>query len=395
MQGNAPMHTASSSGFPRVTWSIRGGYFWFYAAIGAFMPFAALYYRELGFDGVQIGLLTALPSLGMALLGPFLGALADARALHRFLLRGGLALAAVTGLAISQFSAFAPILVLVGLLAIVTVPIPPLLDSYAMTASEAAGQSYGTLRVWGSLGYMALTLAMGWLIGDSVSSIILVGYGASLTLALIATMGLPPMAERRPQSIVAGLGDILRNQRFRLLLVIAYLLSTCAALLNVYLGVHLEGLGTSASLMGFAFALSAAAELPIIAGGGWLLRKLGPAHLMMVAIGAYAVRFTILGAIDHPALVVTSQLLHGLTYGAFLMASVTLAHQIAGRAQAATAQSLLSAMSFGLGNITGALIGGAMLDQVGTTGIYRGAAVVALFTLAIAIVGDRRIHLGR
>ncbi len=388
------MHTASHSGFPRVAWSIRGGYFWFYAAIGAFMPFAALYYRELGFDGIQIGLLTALPSLGMALLGPFLGALADARALHRVLLRGGLALAAMTGFAISQFSAFAPILVLVGLLAIVTVPIPPLMDSYAMTTSEASGRSYGSLRVWGSLGYMALTLSMGWAIGDSISSIVLVGYGASLSLALVATLGLPPMAERRPQSILSGLGDILRNRRLVLLLVIAYLLATCGALLNIYLGVHLEGLGASARLMGFAFAVSAAAELPIIAGGGWLLRKLGPVHLMMVAIGAYTVRFTILSFIDQPALVVASQLLHGLTFGAFLMASVTLAHRIAGRAQAATAQSLLSAMSFGLGSITGAIIGGALL-QVGTTGLYRGAAGVALVTLAIAVVGDRRIHLGR
>jgi PPP family 3-phenylpropionic acid transporter len=241
---------------------------------------------------------------------------------------------------------------------------------------------------------MSLTLAMGWMIGDSVSSIVLVGYGASLGLALVATLGLPPMAERRPQSILAGLGDILRNQRLVLLLVIAFLLSTCGALLNVYLGVHLEGLGASASLMGFAFAVSAAAELPIIAGGGWLLRKLGAVRLMMVAIGTYTIRFTILSSIDQPALVVASQLLHGLTFGAFLMASVTLAHRIAGRAQAATAQSLLSAMSFGLGSITGALIGGAMLDRVGTIGMYRGAAVVCLVALAIAIVGNRRIHLG-
>jgi PPP family 3-phenylpropionic acid transporter len=392
MQGISPMHTASPTG---IAWSIRGGYFWFYAAIGAFMPFAALYYRELGFDGIQIGLLTALPSLGMALLGPFLGALADARALHRVLLRGGLALAAITGLAISQASTFAPIFILVGLLAIVTVPIPPLLDSYAMTTSEASDQSYGSLRVWGSLGYMGLTLAMGWLIGDSVSSIVLIGYGASLGLALLSTIRLPPMAERRPQSIIAGLGDILRNQRLVLLLVIAFLLATCGALLNVYLGVHMEGLGASSRLMGFAFAVSAAAELPIIAGGGWILRRLGPVRLMMVAIGTYAIRFTILSLIDQPALVVASQLLHGLTFGAFLMASVTLAHQIAGRAHAATAQSLLSAMSFGLGSITGALIGGTMLDRIGTVGMYRVAAVVSLIALGIAIVGNRRINLGR
>jgi PPP family 3-phenylpropionic acid transporter len=89
------------------------------------------------------------------------------------------------------------------------------------------------------------------------------------------------------------------------------------------------------------------------------------------------------------------QLLHGLSYGAFLMASVTLAHHIAGRGQAATAQALLTAMSFGFGSITGSLIGGALLDSIGTVGLFRGAAVLMLVTLAILLAGNRAVGLDR
>ena len=89
------------------------------------------------------------------------------------------------------------------------------------------------------------------------------------------------------------------------------------------------------------------------------------------------------------------QLLHGLSYGIYLMASVTLAHRVAGREQAATAQALLTAVSFGLGTITGSLVGGAFLDSLGTTGLFRGAAVVVLVTLAILLVGNRTIGLER
>lgn len=375
----------------RSIWSIRGSYFWYYAAIGAFMPFAALYYRDLGFSGFQIGMLMALPALGTALLGPFLGALADARALHHGMLRASLLTAALIGLLMTRFADFAPVFLLVCLLAVSTVTIPPLLDSFAMTTSERTHRSYGSLRVWGSLGYMLLTLIMGWLIGDTMSPIVLVGYGMCVSLTLLASFGLPPMGERVPQSMLGGLRMALGNRPLVLLLGIAFLVATCGSLINVFLAVHLESLGSSSGLIGVAFSISAVSELPIIAGGGLLIRRLGPMGLMFIAICTYLVRFSILAVTTDPAVVVATQMLHGLSFGAFLMASVTLAHRIAGRSQAATAQSLLSAMSFGLGSITGSLIGGAVLDAIGTSGIYRAAAIMSVGTLTLAIVGRRRI----
>lgn len=386
-QSTAPLQHA------RNIWSIRGSYFWYYAAIGAFMPFAALYYRDLGYTGFQIGLLTALPSLGTAVLGPFLGALADSRALHHLILRVSLLAAALIGFTMTRFTDYAPIFLLVCLLAVSTVAIPPLLDSFAMTTSERTNRSYGSLRVWGSLGYMLLTLIMGWLIGDDMSPIVLMGYGMCVSLTLLGTYGLPPMGERVPQSMLGGLGMALRNRPLVLLLGIAFLVATCGSLINVFLAVHLESLGASSGLIGVAFSISAVTELPIIAGGGWLIRRLGPVGLMFIAISAYLIRFSVLAVAEDPAVVIGTQLLHGLSFGAFLMASVTLAHRIAGRAQAATAQSLLSAMSFGLGSIVGSLIGGSALDRIGTTGIYQAAAVISVGTLVIAIVGTRRIAL--
>ena len=56
--------------------------------VRAYTPFAALYFRELGFSGVQVGLLSALPPLGVGLFGPVIGAVADEQGMHRAVLRG-------------------------------------------------------------------------------------------------------------------------------------------------------------------------------------------------------------------------------------------------------------------------------------------------------------------
>lgn len=126
---------------------MHGAYFWYYGAIGAFSPFAVLYYRHLGFDGWQLGLLAALPALAVALSGPIWGTMADARSAHRLLLRAAMLLCVAISLILTQASTFISVAVIVGAMAIAQAPISPLLDGYAVTVAERLGSSYGRLRV--------------------------------------------------------------------------------------------------------------------------------------------------------------------------------------------------------------------------------------------------------
>jgi PPP family 3-phenylpropionic acid transporter len=395
VDGHSPPADDIAPAWRRSTLHLGGSYFWYYAAIGTFSPFAALYYRGLGFSGLEVGILSALQPLSVALLGPIFGALADAHGWHRTILRIALALAAILAISTSRAERFVPVMILIGLLAITATPIPPLLDAYAMTISERTGFPFGRLRVWGSLGYMVLTLGLPRLVGKEVTSGYLIAYGACFGLTLLAAMGLPPLAERVPRPLLAGLGDALRNRSLLLLLGTAYLLSCSSAIMYVFLGIHMRDLGGSTSLVGVAFAISALSELPTIAFGAWFLRRFGPLRMLMLALAVYAVRYLAFSTVTDPAWILPVQLLHGLSYGIYLMASITLAHRVAGRAQAATAQALLTAVSFGAGNITGSLVGGALLDQVGTAGLFRGAAVLVLVTLALLTLGNRAVGLDR
>ena len=165
--------------------------------------------------------------------------------------------------------------------------------------------------------------------------------------------------------------------------------------MNTFLGIHIEDLGGGTTLIGLAFAVSAASELPIIALGGKLLSRFGPTRLITLSLVVYTARFILLSVITEPVWILPVQALHGLSFGAFLMASVTLAYRLAGPTQAATARALLTAMSYGFGSITGALVGGALLDRIGTEGLFRGAAVMMVFTMAVLLIGNRVIGLDR
>lgn len=370
-------------------WQISAGYIWFFAGIAAFTPFAAIYYTSLGFNGFQVGLLAALPAIGLTISGPFWGAVADTFTLHRTLLRASLALGALFALLASRAEGFPLILTWIALLSFSVVPVRSLLDNYAVLVGEKIGRPFGMIRLWGAFGYTAFALSLGRLMNEHVTSLFLVAYGISLSLTCIATFWLPPLDRRAPRPLLEGLRDMRYNRQLLLLLGVAFSQAVAASLIVVALGVHITTLGGSTAQVGVAFAVAAMSELPVFIAGSWLLRRLGASRMLAIILGLYLVRMTLLGVVMDPALVVPLQAMHGVTFGAFLVAGVPRAHQLGGREHPATAQAVLTMVSFGLGNITGSFLGGALIDVTSTSNVFRGVAVLMAVTLVTFVAGER------
>jgi MFS transporter, PPP family, 3-phenylpropionic acid transporter len=372
-------------------WMISAGYIWFFAGIAAFTPFAAIYYQSLGFNGFQVGLLAALPALGLAVSGALWGSVADTFAAHRHMLRIALALGAVFALLASRAEGFPLILTWIALLSFSVVPVRSLMDNYAVLIGEKVGRSFGAIRLWGAFGYTAFALTLGRLMNDRVTSVFLVAYAISLALTCLSTFWLPPVSRRFSRPLTQGLREMLHNRPLILLLVVAYAQAVAASLIVVALGVHITSLGGSTSQVGIAFAVAALSELPVFMAGAWLVTRLGASRMLAIIIALYMVRMALLGIVDVPGWVIPLQAFHGVTFGAFLVAGVPRAHQLAGREYPATAQALLTMVSFGLGNITGSFLGGALMDVTTTSAIFQGVAVMMAATLVIFTVGDRML----
>ncbi len=92
------------------------------------------------------------------------------------MLRLGLIAGAALALLGATLDAFPAFLAVMAGIAVALSTVPSMMDSYAVTASDRAGRSYGALRVWGSLGYTLAVLAIGRVMGDRVSALVLVGY---------------------------------------------------------------------------------------------------------------------------------------------------------------------------------------------------------------------------
>ena len=371
--------------------TIGAGYFWFYAGVGAFVPFNALYYRHLGFSGVELGVLTAMPAIATAISGPLWGILADSRGWHRQILRSVLLASSALILLLPHFTTFLPFLLAMMCIAFVLVPVPSMMDSYAVSAVERGGAPYGLLRIFGSLGFTSVVVVMGWILADDLSSVFLYAYAACNLIACLVAWRLPALGERQPRKVFAGMSDVFANQAYRLLLLVAFLISAGYTTINIFLSLHIESLGGDTSISGIAFATSAMSELPVIGFGAYILRRFGARNVIYIALLVYIIRFALIGFIPATQAVIGAQMLHGLSFGMFLIASVTLAHRLVGRHYAATAQALLAVVSAGMGTIVGSLIGGVAIDRVSTSSMYRVVALPMLLTLATFLIGVRKL----
>ena len=370
-------------------------YWFFFGAIGALSPFLGPYYRQLGLSGKQVGLLSAVPPIAIALLAPLWGALADRRGVHRRVLRLVILPGALMMTLLAYANGFPMVLLLLGLWATCMAPVLPILDSYAVTLSEAHGQSYGRLRLWGTLGYMVSVVAVGWWMRSAPRGSFLFVYVALLLCLLLATVGLPASQNKTSAAgprLQSNLLALLRKQpALAIVLAVSFLVSIGMSTLGNFFGIYITERGGNSSLIGIANAVLALSEIPIMLWASHLQRKLGNPRLIVLALAAYALRFALYSIVPSAGWIIPIQLLHGLSYAIYLVASIRLVYQLGGKDQAATAQSLLASV-MAIGNVVGAFLNGALLDRFGISAIFWSATVSVLVAMVIFLMGYRRVQ---
>lgn len=390
-QENVQVQPGEWMGIPTHIW-IRLAYWWYFSALGSLLTYITLYYQELGFSGLEIGILGTITPIAVAVCAPAWGMIADGFGAHRLVLRVGLLMLALLALTLAQTTNFWLILLINAGMGMFGSPIPAMLDSYSVTIGAQQQRSYGQLRLWGSFGYSVMTWLVGWWMGGSVTAAFLVAYAGSSLLALGSTLGLPRLSTRSSAPAWQGMRTVLGQPAMRVLLVTAFIATSSTGIVFNFFGIYVDALGGSAQLLGAANALSAICELPVLLFGAFLLDRFGSKRVLIFAVALYSLRFAAYTFVPSAPWIMPLQLLHGLTFGAFLMASVTLAYQLVGDEYAATAQGLLSSMSYGFGAIVGSLVGGALLDWIGIIPLYRVATLLMVVALAVLVFGLRMVR---
>ncbi len=387
----APSPQPPSAAGPGALWAARAYYFFFFSAIGAYYPYIGLYYKQAGLSGQLIGTLTALTPLAVILASPLWGALGDRFRIHRTLLPLVTWGALVPTLVMAYTQAFPQLAVLVTLASLFSAPISPLIDSAVLDLVEGTPRSYGSIRVWGTPGYILTT----WIMSGVLKQTGLVGlfyaYAGCMLLAGVAALWLPARRHHQAaRNFSHGLGQLLRQPALLLFLVSVFLAGTAFAAYNAFFSISLQDMGASLALISLANVTASLSELPVLSLAAHLLRRLGVRGTLILSYAAYTLRWAILALARTPLVVLVPQLGHGLSWGAMTVGGVAYvkAHSPAGLE--ATGQSLFNASAYGLGATVGALTSGWVYDQFGAARLFTVMSACCAAGLVIFLMAPAR-----
>jgi PPP family 3-phenylpropionic acid transporter len=275
---------------------------------------------------------------------------------------------------------FWPILLACLLLAVAWTSIMPLAETIAITGMRALRLDYGRARLWGSISFVAATLAGGWLVAraDPPSLFALLLAGSSLLL--VAAHALPAasarVGESRGMLRLRDLAQLLGARRFVVFLLAAGAIQAAHAAFYTFGTLHWSSLGISTSVAGLLWTVGVAAEIAVFLGSAAAIRRAGPRNILIIAAAVAILRWSAM-AFDPPLwLLFGLQALHGVTFGASHVGAIHFMARTVPEGQASSAQALYAAVSSGI------LLGGATLLVGPLYADYGARAYLAMAVLA-------------
>lgn len=374
---------------------LRLFYLLYYGNVGTYLPYFAAYLRGLDFSGSDIGVVQMVPSILSPVVALSWASYADHRASPQRALGIASSWAALAVLLLPFARAPWQVGAVVALMSLGDRAVVPLVDSITLEwCHEHPGASYTRIRLFGSIGFIALSLLAGWALtlrGDRpadllvpvVVAICVAGY-ALLARRMPATAGHPDRPAARD---VAGLA---RDRHLHVLLAAAAVHWAACAPYHLMFGVFVRDRGLASGVTGAGVGLGVAAEVAALLLFPRLERRIPLRGLFAVVFVGSAVRWLLLSQAAGALAVVALQALHGLTFGLFWGCAMRALAETIPPQLRATGQAVFSAVVFGGGNALGYALSGIGYDRFGGAGpLFAFAAAAELVALAVLLAGGR------
>ena len=369
----------------------------YFGFIGLFSPYAPLWYQSLGYSTFAIGVLTSLQS-ATRLFAPYAwGWWADHSGRREPLLRvaiGGAVFASL-GFFFRDYVWIAAVCVALMLCTAGVVPISEaVLAHHVSSGGQVDIGRYGRVRLWGSVGFVAVATASGFVLeraGVERFPLLCTGVLASL---LFAAFRLPPSSEpAHAEPVVKGALAVLREPVVAWFFTGTFLTVLAHTSLYAFYSLYLASLGYGQGAIGLLWAVGVAVEVAWFAFQGRWVNRLPVHGWLALAAAVSALRFAAIAAFaGHAAVLIVAQLLHAITFAAQHSACIAvISRHFPGRLRS-RGQALYTVLGYGASGVLGGVAGGALSERLGFAAVFWAASavsVVAVLTCWRSLVLDR------
>ncbi len=370
---------------------LSGFYLFYFATLGVLLPYWGLYLLALGFEPARIGELIAIPQVTKLVAPTLWGWLADRTGCPMRVIRWACLATALTFTGVYAVGgAYWGLLLTTLLFSFFWNAALPQFEAVTLNHLGEQTHRYSRVRLWGSVGFIAAAVGVGFLVqgwGVGIVPALLLALFAALWInsLLVAEAPLTRMIQASPP-----LGQVLRQPAVIALFTACFLNQAAHGPYYAFLSLYLEAFGYSREAIGLLWGLGVTVEVGLFVLFPRLLLRFGPRQLMLAALAMATLRWLLIGhfAGELPWLLF-AQTLHAFSFGVFHAVSIHLIHQFFPGTLQGRGQALYSSLSFGAGNAVGSLAAGYLWQGLGPAAIFDMAAALGALAWLTAWRGLR------
>jgi PPP family 3-phenylpropionic acid transporter len=349
--------------------AIQSQYFLYFGVLGIFLPYFNLYCYHLGFNGVQIGTLSAFRSVTLVVFPLIWGAMADHFHIRRPIYIACNILSTLIWIGYLYTADFEKMIIITVAYGIFYAPIISFLEAFSMDILGPEKKSYGRVRVWGSINFILTVIVLGKLVDVYSIDMILVLVLIGSSLLSVMSFRVPGVISADTDSFTTHVKELLKP-RVIIFLLCGFLMLVSHGAYYGFFSIHLETLGYPRAFIGIAWALASTAEILAMIQSGKIFRRFSLENVLIFSFVIAALRWLILYFVQSPALILFSQIFHAVTYGTFHMASILYMDRLTPDRAKTLGQAVNNAVQYGLGLMVGFFLNGYLYEITGSFTLF-------------------------
>jgi PPP family 3-phenylpropionic acid transporter len=361
-----------------------------FAVVGVQTPFWPVWLEARGLSAGEIGLVIAASFWPRVITSLMIPRHADRVGERR---RPMALLAAITLIGVALFALADRFWMFMGL-SLVTgatfAAILPLGEALALQEAHEHRISYGRVRLWGSITFIAAAIAVGGALQRSGPEIVLLLLLVTLAMTLASCLALPERPRRPHAGPPLNLARLLRQPGLVGFVLAAGLIQASHVVYYGFATLHWRAAGHGEMVIGWLWAEGVVAEIVLFTWAGAVLRWLPPLRLLALAGGLTVLRWAAMALSTDLAVLIPAQALHAASFGAVHLATVHYLRDSTPPALQASAQGFYAAIGGAL--LSGLLtpVGGWLYGRAGGGAFWAMAAIALAGTVAAGGLMRRR-----
>jgi len=371
-------------------WRLSAFYLFYFASLGALVPYWSLYLKALDFSVTEIGQLFAILMATKIVAPNVWGWIADHTGHRMAIVRMASLLGAVTFLGVFAGDGFWWIALVMAAFSFFWNASLPQFEATTMNHLGIDTHRYSGIRLWGSVGFILAVVLLGPALDRFGVGYLPYLLALLLMLICLSSISVPESAAGHLALDQERLRDVLKRPIVLSLLTVCFLVQASHGPYYAFFTLYLENYGYSKALTGQLWALGVLAEIGIFLLMPVLLPRFGARRLLLVAVALTSLRWLLIaGFADTVVIILLAQTLHAASFGLYHAVSIFLVHRLFTGTHQGRGQALYSSLSFGAGGAAGSLVSGYLWTGVGPQAIYLLAAAVSLMALVVVYAGIR------